>query len=37
MIDSYQSKTKMNDHTSGGKIYIYHKKVLQSVTTGKSF
>ena len=23
MIDSNQIKTKMNDHTSGGKIYIY--------------
>ena len=29
MIDSNQTKTKMNDHTSGGKNqYIFYKKVL---------
>ena len=47
MIDSNQSKTKLNDHTSCGKIYIYiyiyrererfYKKVLQPVITGTSF
>ena len=37
MIDSNQTETKMNDHTSGGKIYIFYKKVLQFVITGTGF
>ena len=32
MIDSNQTKTKMNNHTSGGKIYVYIYFLQESFT-----